>query len=214
MSNDAQIITLSFLTLSQKYLHTTKNILGQTIKTGNQWIADFDDEDKMWDKYFEVTKWSDFQTIIPTLFLFFHGLELLCKGLIFLANEDVINNLNLNHNIEELCYKVEKTYVGNPELVNTLKKYSHLNQNTPYIIQNFINKNQGINNIQTFYQSLRYPSATQLKTTYNYFPIKYKEKEGLLFAKELESDIATLLTQSIEIYKTKNHKENNYDITK
>src|SRR3989344_4796495 len=202
-----EIIDSSFLTLSQRYLHTAKNILEQIIDTGNQWAPALnnDNEDEMWDQYFKVTKWSDFQTIIPTLFLFFHGLELLCKCLIFLADKDGynINNLNLNHDLKELYNKVEKIYGNNSELVNILKRYSHLNQDTPSIIQDFIKRNPEIKDIQGFYQSLRYPSTRQLQTAYNYLPMKYKEKEGLPFAQELKNDIDTLLIQSTKIYRTK-----------
>ncbi|PIW95634.1 hypothetical protein COZ84_02440 [Candidatus Kuenenbacteria bacterium CG_4_8_14_3_um_filter_39_15] len=178
------------------------------IKNGNQWALVFDgkefnSEDKMWNKYSEATKWSDFKIIIPALFLFFHGLELLSKCFLFLADNTYINTLDLNHNLEDLYNKVKENYKNNSELVNIIKKYSYLNQDTPSIIQDFIKINPKIKDIQDFYQSLRYPSTKQLQTAYNYGPMKYKEKEGLPFAQELKGDIGTLLIQSIKIYRAK-----------
>lgn len=201
MNNNIKVIDLSFLTLAQKYLHTAKSILEQMVENGNPWMPnlEIENEDELWNEYFKVTKWSDFEIIIPTLFLFFHGLELLNKGLLFLADE----NMKLNHNIKELFDAVEKKYSSNSELINTLRKYCDLSSATPSIIRNFTTNNTEITDIQSLYQSLRYPSGKQLQTAYKYITMKYKEKEAIPFAQELIDDINTLLTQAVKIYRAK-----------
>jgi hypothetical protein len=203
MSNDARILDLSFLTLSQKYLHTAKSILEQMVATGNPWMPaiEIDNKEDMWEEYFKITKWSDFEVIIPTLFLFFHGLELLTKGLLFLANNNNINNFNLDHKLSVLYNAVEKDYCNNSELVSTLKKYSYLINTTPAIIHDFINYNKEIKDIDGLYESLRYPSNKQSQTAFKYTSMKYKEKEGLPFAQELIKDIDFLLRQSVKIHR-------------
>jgi hypothetical protein len=74
-------ISLHFLTLASKYLILVQNILNESIKIGNKhFVTDGD--------YSENTRWSDFNIFIPTLFNFYHGLELLMKGLILIENPD------------------------------------------------------------------------------------------------------------------------------
>jgi len=206
MSNSKEIVNLSFFTLAIKYLLTTKNILEQIIDTGNKHVITGDTNDT-WSNYEENTKWSDFNTIIPTMFLFFHGLELLCKSLLLIAKSENTSNIKLDHDLKELFNEVKKLYNDNDELVKTLEKYSNPKKRKSNIIQNFLNENPGINDVQSLYYSFRYPSTKQLKTAYNYFPMKYRGKDGLVFIKELKNDIDLLITKSKEIYNAKEYKD-------
>lgn len=200
MSNNHDHLDHSFLALAIQYLHTTESILEETIKSGN---IHFYSGDKLKEgEYSEVTKWSDFNVMIPSLLLLLHGIELSLKGLLLLHPETNKDNFDKDHNIENLFSSFKEKYKKEKKIISLFKKYVHGNsKETPKVLKLLISNNPEINNTKNLYEALRYPSNKDLKTKYNYSPIKYKEEEGLSFAQELKRDIGNIRIEMVRIYR-------------
>ena len=76
---------LAFLCHSQTYLLFSQSVLKKTIESGNKFML-ISDEEISEKEYFKATEWSDSNVIIPVLFSFYHGVELLLKGLLMMAD--------------------------------------------------------------------------------------------------------------------------------
>jgi len=72
-----------------------------------------------WDEYFEATKWSDFNTFVPSLFLLLHGLELLLKGMVIFIGKEI----EANHKTKNLISVLESDSRINKEFLETVSKY-------------------------------------------------------------------------------------------
>jgi len=191
--------SLSILTLSIKYLSLVKNVVGENVKQGNSHIIDpyiiTGNETIDAKKYKEITKWSDFNISSPILFNFYHGLELVLKGLLVLKKD---YDLETRHHIEKLFREFKKNYNEREELISILDKYL-----TPRLMPSFLANCLRDNNIQinNLYEFFRYPFDKKFQKEHNYFKLKYREKDGLSFFKELEGDIDTLLNEIVKLYR-------------
>jgi hypothetical protein len=177
-------VSLHFLTLANKYLILVQNILNESVKSENVWMIT-DGE------YDEKTKWSDFNIFIPTLFNFYHGIEILMKGILLIENPQV----KLNHNLEKLFKDIQKLFETNHEFVLILEKYINkdkLESNLKY----FFNENKI--SPRKFYDALKYPFNKNLTKNYDYFSLKYREGELLPLFKEMTSDIAKINSLAVE----------------
>lgn len=202
MNNKIETLQLSFLTLGIKYLHTAENILEELVASGNQHVV-FGDYGTS-ENYSEITKWSDFNVLIPTLFIFYHGVELVLKGLLLIAKASSEEKIEANHNLEKLLSDIIEKYSEQDELIKILKKYIHCNsKDTPELIAKLIETNDELKNIEDLYHALRYPSNKVLENAFNYSESKYKEKEGLKFAKDLIQDINRIRRITVSIYRNK-----------
>lgn len=192
--NNKLEIGLAFQTLSNKYLLLVKNILDETIKQGNLWILTDENEISQKD-YDEKTKWSDFNIIIPMLFNFYHGVELLFKG--FLAFKI---NLKSTHKITELFNQFKNNYDENSNISDILKKYIEISNNTmPEILRLTLeNNNKTVDNL---YEFLRYPTTKDITKMNNYFNLKYKDRSGIDFFKNLKNDVDVLIKESVKLYR-------------
>lgn len=187
--------SLEFLTISSKYLITTQNIISEIIKSKNKWIVLSDSKDI---DYNDETKWSDFNTLIPTLFLLYHGIETIIKGLL-LKNGKI--NLKTNHNLTEILCLFKKEFKNEKELINVFDKYIIFNKkNSSKLIVSFIKNNPKIKNPEILYNSLRYPTNTTFSIDFDYLPLKYKEEEILPSLKEIIDDVDNILKFSVKIY--------------
>jgi hypothetical protein len=106
---------LGFLTLAMYYHNLAGNVLCKIqesnphIVVGSKGIVD---------KYDEITKWSDFRVLIPTLFLFYHGLELQLKGLLAFHNK-----VDTIHSLEKLLLLIKKEKSFPPEIITVAEKH-------------------------------------------------------------------------------------------
>lgn len=75
----------NYITIRYNFLQIAINAIGEIKKQGNKTTLLLKDgliSDEAWSKYDELTKWNDTNIVIPVLFNFFHGSELILKGLI------------------------------------------------------------------------------------------------------------------------------------
>jgi hypothetical protein len=75
----------SYITLGYNFLQLTINSIEEMEKQGNHHTIlskGHSSEKESWDNYEEKTKWNDNNIALPVLFNFYHGIELIIKGLI------------------------------------------------------------------------------------------------------------------------------------
>lgn len=185
---------LSFLTLSIRYLCLAQNISGENVKQGNLHVL-LGDKEITEREYEEKTKWSDFNISIPSLFNFYHGLELLLKGFLSLRDD---YNVKPSHRIEKLFEEFKKRYNKEQKIISILEKYLKIGL-LPGILADCLKKN----NIQIddFYEFLRYPTDKKAQNIYDYIDLMYKEEKGLDFFKNLVTDLDILRKEMVRLYR-------------
>ena len=183
--------SFQFLTMSDKYLNLVKNVLDENVKQGNLHIITSDEE--IFEKdYEEKTKWSDFN-IFPILFNFYHGLELLLKGLLSLKESYVLRS---KHHIDNLFDDFKKEYADEKEMVLILEKYLILDL-MPDLLANCVRANNL--EIKNLYEFFRYPYDVDFKKSHNYIGLKHRKEDGRIFFQELSKDISFLLKEAINL---------------
>ena len=194
MNDTRDDLALSFLTFSNQYLTLVENVARETVSQGNSWviISDFVLEKGEYEK---KTHWSDFSIIIPLLFNLFHGMELLLKG--FILIDPLEDKKTKEHNIQSLCDCFKRKYPDQLILNSFFSKYTKRSL-MPEILQQFLADNKL--HIEKIYQELRYPSPPGNLTIRDYSSLKYRDKNGVLFFKDLADDIHLVLWESVKMY--------------
>lgn len=188
---------LAFITIWEKYLHTTKNILLETEKSWNSWMIEYVNELPLSDdEYEEQTKRSDFNVFIPTLFLFYHWVELMFKWVLELQK----NKIKLDHKISKLYDKI-RLDEENKELIDVTKKYIIEIETLP-IIWDFLRENN--QSIDKFYEMFRYPSDIDKNLIYQFTNLKYNEKKLLPLIRQIITDIDIINKRVVATYRKKN----------
>ena len=192
---DKNKMALLFLSLAIDYLHLIENVLKETVKQGNLHML-ISDKHVTQDEYMDKTKWSDFHILVPILFNFYHGLELLMKGLCLLTDDKKFKPI---HNIEELLECIRDNAKINESIKNILGKHIKLEQLQSDYLKNFLtNNNLSINEM---YGVLRYPSDKNLEEIYKYGDLRYKEKKLIEYFKQIIEDSNNLRIESVKLYK-------------
>ena len=160
-----------FLQLGLDYLKIASNILGENLKAGNKHVV-ISDYEIIEESYGIETQWSDFNIIVPTLFNFYHGLELVLKGLLSIITKD---KTNYTHDITLLFNEINSDSVT-VKLYETLKR--HLKEpGINEILSGFL-KTNGLS-ISQLYEALRYPEGRNLQKVYEYGKMYYLEGTAL-----------------------------------
>lgn len=180
----------SFLSLAEKYLHTCKNILEQNIESENPYHVS-DPENVQ-----ALTKWSDFNVFIPTLFLFYHGIELALKGLLLNINKQI----QQDHDIVTIYRQVKEIFTERSKIIELLEKYIENCTTTPALLRDLMADNPNIIDVSEFYLFLRYPISKKMQNCYNLSATKYKSGANLQFAKALNTDIESILIEIVKIH--------------
>mgnify|MGYP000185682060 CR=1 FL=1 len=167
--------------LASNFWQLTLNVACELIERGNPssmsysgwgWPGD--------DEFEEHTKWSDLNIVEPTLFNFYHGIELSLKSLI--RAKDV--ELKKDHKLSKLLKEVEGLY-GRTEFIEFYEKYIYTN-NLPYILKNFCSES-GMT-MDLFFQSLKYPISTN-GIEFHHSSLRAHDEEGVILFQEISSDL-------------------------
>ncbi len=147
-------------------------------------------DDEAWAIHHERTKWNDQNIAIPILFNFFHGYELILKGLIVHCG----GKLNRTHKLTKLLEDLKKS-PENPDnkLITHLQIVIYENGFEHFFIENN-------SSVDHFYDLLKYPENS-LGVETKFWNIKRQEKLGLKKFIKL-SELASLA--KIEIHNWKN----------
>ncbi len=194
MENEKDL-DIILLTIGNKYFYVANLILEQNIHAGNSWGTHFsmqggtteEFEKKNKENHEKLTKWSDYKTLVPTLFLFYHGLEVTMKGLITLKGKD----FKMAHDLSNLYSKIAKLYSSHRKLLDIIGKWTSSSK-APQVLQGFIKDNK-FKNINEMYLFLRYPMDRKQLKSCSYIELHYKEEEGKKFAEELLEDSQSIM---------------------
>jgi hypothetical protein len=173
---------LGYWTIGIQYLHLVEIVTQELIKQGNLFVVISNDEISI-EQYAEKTKWSDHHLVVPLLFDFYHGLELLLKGFLVAKGKSVSTNHKLFDLFEAFISLFPKHALG-----VLIRKYVAQNQ-LPEPLASFCAKS-GIS-IDAYYQALKYPESTK-NILFKHTPLKYRGDVGLDFFNFLASDIAQM----------------------
>lgn len=183
-------------TMAEKYLCTAQLILEKNVEHWNKHFLISDKIEQNIKYYNKETKRSDFYISIPTLFLFYHGLEVMMKWVIL----SLWNKPPKTHNLVEL-FNIMKNNPQTEKICKLIKKYVIIDKETHKILQQLMNDNKGAKKnkqwvINDFYNFLKYPFNNEDSIQYNHLSIKYKEDDFISFATELIKDIDDILIES------------------
>ncbi len=144
----------------------------------------------------KVTKWSDFNTLAPALFILMHGYELLVKGLYILITS---NNDYKGHDVSSLINFLERDDRLDEKLIQIILKYSGKKPKNK-IISNFLKNNDHLNP-KTLVKDIKYPEDMKNKDI-DFSNINYQGSELLNEIKNINKDIKKTLELT---YKTINY---------
>ena len=183
---------LRYWTIGIQYLHMVQSVAEKTVQQGNPRIVVSDNEINE-GIFMEATKWSDYHLIIPLLFNFYHGLEIILKG--FLRAKGC--QLRSTHKLSQLLNDFNSHFPNTRNTKLSQIFYRYINQSRlPKILKDFCDTS-GIT-IDDYYQSLKYPESTEGQV-YQHWPLKYKGKEGVQFFFKLRNDIDVMRKEIVAL---------------
>jgi hypothetical protein len=176
-----------FLILAQQFLLTSSAVMHEMIASENQWVvvseSPVDD-----DEYNLRTRWSDFNTMLPALFLFFHGSELLCKGALQLVGRQV----PATHDLPSILASIQEHH-GLDAMGKILSKYLALGPDTPEFLAQYMSSLGKDTSFTTLYESLRYPSS-RMKVAFDHSWLRHNSNLVLHDLRVMESDVHAVLS--------------------
>ncbi|MCU7845812.1 MAG: HEPN domain-containing protein [Candidatus Thiodiazotropha sp. (ex Monitilora ramsayi)] len=170
-----------FYGLASNFWQLTLNVAEELIERGNPSSMSY--EGWGWpsdEEYEEHTKWSDLNIIEPTLFNFYHGIELSLKSLI-LAKEEELKN---DHKLSNLLTIVKELY-GAVGFVEFYEKYIY-QKKLPEVINNFC-RETGMT-MDLYFQSLKYPTSTK-GHEFNHSSLRALDDIGVTLFQEISEDL-------------------------
>jgi hypothetical protein len=182
-----------FFLVGEQYLHTSRILLDKMVESGNKHIV-ISDKEITWDEYESLTQFSDFNVLIPTLFNFYHGLELILKGMISLNNAEI----ETEHSFDRLLCMLKKLDKSNGEYLKIICKYIDKPLKISFLDDYM--KTENIGNINDLYMSFRYPANRHFNKNYEYFTVRYREEDILSEVQEMSEDISRILIEAVKVY--------------
>lgn len=98
----------NYTSIGYNFLQLTINSIEELEKQGNKRAVAMGgelSEEEFWFEFEKRTKWNDQNIAIPVLFNFFHGVELMLKGLIFFCGGELANK---THKLSHLLNSLKK----------------------------------------------------------------------------------------------------------
>lgn len=173
----------NWIVLAEDFLRTSQSILKMMVSTKNKWVVvkdydnslgDLDENSRLEiisDRYRNDTEWSDFNTLVPALFLLLHGLELSAKGLLAYHNRSVTSHHDLLSILEEL----KEIELMDKDLI--AKIYDLLGHDKlDSIMYKFISANETVH-AERVHIDIRYPFQIRNSTPIDFEMFKYNEVE-------------------------------------
>lgn len=173
-----------YISLAYNFWKLVRNAISEMEKQGNKSLisSNYDENQtykEEWKKYDEKTNWNDKNIGVPTLFNFYHGLELYMKGLLDIVG---LNIGNKGHNLKDL-YGLIKSHEEkfSPEIMELLKKHIHrVDKYNPFFKENKIDINK-------FYSALKYPESNNGSEEYFFGGIRGKGDKSLRIYQEIKN---------------------------
>jgi hypothetical protein len=129
------------------------------------------------------TRWSDNNLVIPLLFNFYHGIELMLKGFVIFAEGP---QLKRDHGLINYQQKFARRYPKQNEMIGYFAKYLDKAQ-MPQLLQRFFDRNNLT--ADSFYESFKYAFSKDCTIEFDHSMLKYKGARGTQFYCMLTNDI-------------------------
>jgi hypothetical protein len=181
---------LGYWTIGIQYLHLVETVASETIRQGNKFSLVFDGPDFSWEELSSQTRWSDSKLVVPLLFDFYHGVEVLLKG--FLASKGRLDKKN--HELSDLMKTFDELFPDH-SLNRLLSRYIVTGQ-LPEPLASFCS--ESAISIDDYYQALKYPKSTH-GAVYRHTRLKYRSDAGLPFFNDLVSDILQMRLEAVAL---------------
>jgi hypothetical protein len=168
-----------------------KNTLEMAIKMGNPSV-DISNISFNEQAFYEKTKYCDYSIIYPSLFLFYHWIELILKGFLIVLVEENPETKNpdtkkiTHHNIIKLLKEFKQNYSNEKDIIDFIEKYT-IKNNMPSFLKDFFDKNKL--SVKNYYHFFKYPLDKKFDITCDYNSITHTDKKGLTFFEDLLEDI-------------------------
>lgn len=162
-----------------QYLHVVEVLCKGNIDKNNSNVIVSDSRISV-KRYEEETKSSDFNTILPLLFNFYHGIEVVLKGFTHFKSTTYPT-----HDIDKLVKDYAKIFKEDT-LLDFFKKYTKLDEMPPLLRTFFEKTNKA--SASKFYTLFRYLENTN-RIIVDAAGIMYQGNNSLQFFKDLHSDI-------------------------
>lgn len=182
---------LAFWTVGIQYLHVVEAIGKECISQGNN-ITVVSDRELTDGEISEQTIWSDHNLVIPLLFDFYHGVEVILKG--FLVYGDKLSGKK-NHKIKNLLNRFETKFPRH-KITQLLAPYID-DEKLLEPIKTFCGDSSV--SVDEFYQALKYPESFDGEKIYIHTHLKYRGEEGLEFFSRLVEDIIQLRLEVVKL---------------
>lgn len=180
--------------IAQSFLLSAKFQAKRIADSGNQSIV-LSDEPLDGDKYDDVTEANDTNLAIPTIYSFYHGLELLLKGALISKNQ----LSQKNHDLDKLFLKFSSQFSEETDLVNRLQSILCLDRmSEEHPVKRFCETNKLTPS--KFYEALRYPE-NRSGDTFSHIDLKYNEENGAEFFAQMVEDIDRLMVAFVAFSK-------------
>jgi hypothetical protein len=164
-------------------------VTNETVTQGNKFVV-VSDADISLEELLSETNWSDHNLVMPLLFDFYHGVEVLLKG--FLVCKGRL--AKKNHKLSSLLATFSSEYPGH-KIGSLLATYITTNS-LPEPLASFCS--ESAISIDDYYQALKYPeSATG--AVYRHTPLKNRGEAGLEFFLQLARDINQLRLEAVAL---------------
>lgn len=188
----------SFIFVSRQYYHLVTTVLTETIRSGNTGLlvdAPMDVKEASY-KYNKITKWSDFNIILPILFNFFHAIELNLKGLLFLTSNSE-KYIKRTHRLTYLLKEFTLCYESESELTNLFNYYINPDNSCP-LLHNFYSDNS-IDNSSKFFEIYKYPKDGNFDQSYRFNLLKRQGRYSIGFMEKLIGDVKIIQKETRKI---------------
>lgn len=181
-----------FWSYGRKYWNVTEVVCKGIAKNKNRSMV-FSDLPSNAKAFRRQMLWNDYSMIVPLLFMFYHGMELMLKGFAVLHVKGIPKT---NHEISELFKAFKENYPAETRLHCLFGKYIDDRYAMPEILKSFFDNNHM--NVNRFYESLRYPFSRSMET-FETHSLKYQGSTGVPFFRQLQKDIAEICKNIIRL---------------
>lgn len=178
---------LPYLKLAFHFLRLAEGASAQSTRRGNPHVVD-SSKPMTPAQYDRATAWSDHAVGIAVLFNFYHGIELVIKGLLALQVQPPTH-----HRLTELLSCLEQDQVCTSLSATLATLVRDIDSDSP--IGQFLNANSI--KIDSWYESLKYPKSTNGKT-FCHTELEYGSVGTLAFWRTLGSSAKQLRKQVVE----------------
>ena len=176
---------LRYWILGIQYLHLAQSVAEMISEAGNPQALCYDGND--WDeidrRFRKATNWTDYNLGVPVIFNFYHGIELILKGLLVATDQG-----SKNHKITAQLQTVKES-CGKEDFLDFAGKYLSP-ETVPEIIKRFIDLSEA--NIDEWYQAYKYPDNITGDKQYLHHTLMRQGEDGAALFAELKEDIKNL----------------------